>query len=185
MSTVFDAVAAFCAKKGAKFVGFTYRTKGTGELQKVVVIVGASTDNLYSKDIEILEQMVQDSTGVELIAAQELLASRLNSKANGIGHNDGYTCEDVYTVVNGNTQGVKMHKENGDLHIVGLQEHKTVLEPGVYKERQSSEKTIAKNKIRALLPSSRFRQYRLSNLLRATVNGETLEIEGDIKVDHG
>lgn len=184
MSNVFDLLASVCKGKGAKFAAFTYRTRGTNELQKVTVILGASTDVLYRKDIALLEAMIPDLTGVELLAAQELLQSRHNSFANGIGHNDAYTCEDVYQTVNNNTQGVKIHKDNGELHIVGLMEHKTVLEPGVYKEVKSSPKTIAKNNIRAKLPSTRFRQYVFNNVLSAKLNGETLELEGDVTVAH-
>lgn len=184
MSNVFDLLAAVCKGKGAKFAAFTYRTKGTNELQKVTVILGASTEKLYHKDVEVLTAMLPELQGIEKLAATELLNSRLNSLAKGIGHNDAYTCEDVYQTVNANTMGVKIHKENGELHIVGLMEHKTVLEPGEYKEVKSSAKTIAKNAIRAQLPSTRFRQYRFNNVTSAKLNGETLELEGDVTVAH-
>jgi hypothetical protein len=180
MNNVFDLLAKVCEGKGAKFASFVYRTKGTNELQKVTVILGASTEKLYQKDVATLEGLLPELKGIELVAAMELLNSRLNSFQNGIGHNDAYTCEDVFQTVNANTMGVKIHKENGELHITGLMEHKTVLEAGVYKEVKSSEKTLAKNAIRAKLPSTRFRQYVFNNVVSAKLNGETLELEGSV-----
>jgi hypothetical protein len=179
MHNVFDLVQLAVSKKGAKFASFKYLTKETGELQKITVILGASTENLYEKDIEVLEFMLADTMDpIARLAANELLNSRKESLAKGIGHNSAYTCTDVYTTVNQNTQGIKIHRENGQLHIVGLVEHKVVLEPATmpYKKVNSSAKTIAKNEIRRLLPSHRFRQYCLDNVQTATMNGETLEL---------
>jgi hypothetical protein len=179
MATVFDLVALAVSKKGAKFASFKYLTKETGELQKITVILGASTETLYEKDKEVLKFMMPDLVDpIAKLAAKELLDSRQKSLDEGIGNNPAYTCRDVYVTVNENTQGIKIHKENGQLHITGLLEHKVVLSPATkpYKPVNSSAKTKAKNEIRQLLPSARFRQYCLDNVQTATMNGETLEL---------
>lgn len=190
MQNVGDLVGAISKGKGAKFCSFTYKAKGTGEVQKVTVILGASTEVLYKKDVAELEAAMKDMTGVMLLAATELLNSRMKSLAplvkdgvevadNSIGHNPAYTCEDVYVIPVGVNGGIKIHKETGDCHVVGLLEHKTVITPGEYKTVNSSPKTLAKNEISRKLPSARFRQYALGQVKTARLNGDVLELEVD------
>lgn len=173
-----ELVGLIGSGKGAKFASLTYRAKESGELARHVVILGASTEVLYTKDIEILEDMVTRLTGIELTAANELLASRRQSLDKGIGNNDAYTNADTYVYAQG-IPGVRIHKETGILYVSGLVESKKVIEEGTHKKVNSSEKTIAKRKIEKTLPSGRYRLFRLTaeNVKRAACNGEVLEIE--------
>lgn len=164
--------------KGAKFASFKYRAKGTGELSKIVVILGAKTENLYKKDIEILTEMIPNLSGLAQEAAMKILKSRNESLLKGIGNNDAYTHKDTYVYPVG-LEGIRVHKETGEVYVNGLVEHKEVIEPGEYKEVKSRPLTIEKKKIEKELPSGRYRMYVLRNIKRAALNGEVLEIELD------
>lgn len=175
-----EIVAALTAHKGSRFAGFRYKAVGTGEVSDLVVILGASTENLYEKDLEILQGMSFPEGSVEALALAELVASRLESLAKGVGHNSQYVHSaenaDTYETIPG-LPGIKVHRETGEIHVSGLVHSKRVIEAGEYKVVKSSPKTIAKNKIRKELPSARFRQYKLDNLKRVAANGEVLELE--------
>lgn len=160
--------------KGAKFASIQYRAKGTGELAKYFVILGASTVKLYEKDIAQLEEMIPNLEGIELEAATAILASRRQSLEKGIGNNDAYTNKNTYIHVD--IPGIKIHKETGAIYVTALVEDKTVIEPGEYKKVNSRPLTIAKRKIEKELPSGRFRQFILPNVTVARLNGEVLEL---------
>lgn len=175
------ALVGMIAKgKGAKFASITYTAKGTGETARHLMILGASVETLYTKDIAALEAMLAGDTlsPVEREAATELLASRQESLTKGIGNNSAYTCADTYVHVDG-VAGVKVHKDTGVLYVTGLSQSKTVLVPGTYKAVKSAPKTIAKRNIEKGLASGRFRQMILKNVTRAALNGDVLEIEAE------
>ena len=71
--------------------------------------------------------------------------------------------------------GIKVHKEKGTVYLNVLVEKKEVLEQGIYKIVKSAPKTIAKNEVRKLLPSSRFRTLIVNRVIRCAAMGETLE----------
>lgn len=178
MPNVADLIAAIKNGKGAKFASFTYVAKETGEKARHTLILGASTEVLYEKDVAVLEQMVPDLKGLSKEAAEAILASRKTSLKVGIGNNPDYTCAGVYVEPDG-LAGVKVHIVNGSLHVCGLQEAKVVLVKGVYKTVNSKPLTLAKQEISKSLPSNRFRQFRLDRVLDAKLNGDVLEIKTD------
>lgn len=174
---VAEAVTLIASGKACKFISLTYKAKETGEIARHTLIVGASTEKLYEKDIAQLETALTTLAGIDKLAASEILASRKKSLEVGIGNNPAYTCRGVYAPLAG-MSGIKVHMEKGTLYVSGLVESKKVLVAGTYKEVNSSEKTLAKRAIEKTLPSGRFRQFCLTfdNLLRVAANGETLEI---------
>lgn len=175
--SVADLAAMIANCKGAKFASFIYRAKETNELQRIVVILKASTENLYEKDVVALEAMLPDlATPLEIAACKYLIASRKESLSKGIGNNSAYTCAGAY-ITPMDIEGVKLLLSDGSLHVCGLLQHKTVIEKGVYKTVNSSAQTKARDAIRKVLPSGRFRQYRLDHVKSAKLNGETIEIE--------
>ena len=159
--------------QGVSFISFNYTAKESGEKSKVTVIVGASTENLYNKDVDYLTSLLPTLDGIRKEVGTELLDSRKESLEKGIGNNSRYTKSDTYVHLE-NLPGVKVHKEDGTLYITGLVHHKEVLEKGTYKTVNSSDRTIEKNKIRKELPSSRFREYVLKNIQSVRLNGNTL-----------
>lgn len=171
------------SKKGAKFASLTYRAQETGELARHTLILGASTETLYKKDIAILEALLAGDTlsALDREAAQSVLDSRRESLDKGIGNNDAYTNKDTYTYIDG-LPGVFMHKETGVVYVNALAEDKVVIEAGTPKKPvKSAPLTIAKNAIRQTLPSARFRTFRLKNVNRAALNGDVLVAVDDYK----
>ncbi len=166
---------------GAKFAGITYTSKVSGkvltaETAKHTIILGASTEELYKRDIPLLSAMLATLSGDALLAATELLDSRVASVELGVGNTPEYTQADTYIHIDG-LPGVKLHKDTGALYLSGLAHDKTVIVPGTYRVVKSSPKTIAKDKIRKDLPSGRFRTFALSNVSRAALNGNVLEVD--------
>ena len=180
--------------QGVSFASFVYKAKGSGQTHKYLLILGASTKNLYDKDIDILEDMLRDLAGatdsIEYTAADSILASRRQSLAKGIGNNDAYAHKDTYTHMN-NMPGVKIHNETGELYISGLVENVSEVRDLVLtaKEKDFIEKakvekarkkaarrplTIAKDDIRKVLPSDRFADFKLSEVSVAKASGDTL-----------
>jgi hypothetical protein len=176
-----EMLNAMGKKNGATFATFVYKTKETGEVAKYNIILGATTENLYKKDIPLLERMVKLLKGIKaadhtIKAAEELLASRNESLTKGVGNNDSYTQKDTYDYVAGLT-GVRMHKETGALYVNGLLNRKEVISAGTPRKAvKSAPKTLAKKKIGYMLPSGRYRMFALPNVTKAAINGDVLEI---------
>ena len=175
-----DVVKAL-AGQAVKFVTLTYTKpntkqyagKGAGEVARYTITVGNRVEDFYAEDIAILTELLPTLSGVDVVAAQELLASRQTSLAVGVGNNPDYTCAGVYEHL---TTGIKFHKEKGALYITGLAMNKFVLQKGDYKVTDSSQKTLAKDELRTMLPSGKFRQFKLDNVAKMSVNGVTLDI---------
>ena|ERR1035437_3901658 len=152
------------------FASVTYRSKGDKKLAKYHCLLGVSTENTYDNDIEELESAVRVLNGVDKVAAEELLVSRKESKENGIGNNSQYTLKDTLSPTN--VKGVSIHNETGEVYLTVQTLKCDVIEEGEPKKKvNSSLKTIAKNKIRHSLKSSRIRTFVISNIKRAAFNG--------------
>jgi hypothetical protein len=178
---IHQLLEALARRISAHFASFTYTTKETGEVAKYHLILGATTETLYAKDIVKLNRILPllQKIGAQphvIQAAQELLNSRNESLTKGIGNNSAYTNKDTYTYVDG-FPGVRMHNETGALYVSGLLNHKIVIQEGTpRKPVKSAPKTIAKRRIEKLLPSGRYRMFTLTNVSRAAVNGNVLEL---------
>ena len=170
---VTEMLGLVASSNGAKFANLTYRSKGTGEYAKYQLILGASTENLYKKDIVMLECW-QSATPIEARAVATLLASRLESLRVGIGNNSAYVHQDTYITL---FPGVKVHKESGELHVMGLLHSKEVITPGTYKKVNSAPLTLAKKAVSKTLPSARIREFIFNRVDRIAMNGEVLEID--------
>jgi hypothetical protein len=60
-------------------------------------------------------------------------------------------------------KGVKEHMATGNLHLYGLVVAKRIYMPGHYKKVNHKPLTVAKNKLRALTPCGKFRQFILNS----------------------
>lgn len=180
MLNVSEVTGLLGAGKGAKFASVTYRTKESHELAKYSIILGASTEVLYQKDIAQLDELYPTlEADLDKLACKAIRDSREESLTLGIGNNTKYTCADTYVDAEG-IPGVRIHKETGTLYVTGLVEHKTVIEAGVYKHVNSKPLTIAKRKIEKTLPSGRFRLLIIKRVKRIAAMGEVLEIDEDL-----
>ena len=177
MSGIAQLLSVIASGKGAKFASLTYRTESTGEVARYSLILGASTEVLYRKDIAMLTEMLAgDMEPMMRAAAEKVLMSRQKSLDVGIGNNPAYTCADTYFQDSG-IKGVKVHKDTGTIYVTALAEGKVVLVEGAPRKAVNSKpETIAKAKVEKLLPSARFRQFKLNTVSRAALNNEVLEL---------
>lgn len=159
------------AQVGARFASLTYTAKGTGEVAKHRLILGVNLARAYRRDLVILKGELPKLSGIPRQSCEELIASLEESLRVGIGNNSKYTCREVYETI---SKGLKLHLENGELHVYGFSNGKTVLTPGATKTVKSSEKTIAKNALRKKMKSGKFRQFALSEVEGVNVNGKTI-----------
>lgn len=162
--------------KSAKFASFTYTAKKSGEKARHTLLLGVSIESVYKQDVKTLEAMMPKLSGIELQAAQEIHSSLCVSLAGGIGNNPAATSANAYTHVD-EFSNVKVHNETGDIHIMGLSVAKVVLTKGTYPTVKSGPLKIAKNAIDELLRRGKIRQYALTNIGSARLNGETIELE--------
>lgn len=175
-------VGMLAVGKDAQFASFVYRSKGTNELAKIVVKLGAKTEDLYNEDMvllkAILESIDPETEPLRFEACSKIIASREESLTVGIGKNSAYTHQDTYVYPVG-LAGFRIHKETGEVYVNGLIHNKVTLEEGEYKVVKSRPLTIEKQKIEKDLPSGKFRQYTLRGIQKVTMNGVTLEIEAE------
>jgi len=168
----------FAKCEGSRFASFTYTaTSGRSipETARYNVLLGAVTEEAYKADIATLTALLPTLSGIEAVAAQEVLTSLQRSLEVGIGNNEAYTQRDVaYTVLPG-LPGVYLHPD-GTLSIRCRVLSKVVLVEGEYKPVKSSEKTLAKRRIEKGLRKSQFRTFNLSEFSGARLNGNTLEV---------
>lgn len=162
-----------------KFASFTYRSKETGELARYTIMLGVNYGELYKKDRDTLAAMLPSLDGLDKEAGEALLKSIEESITKGLGNNSAYTHGkdkgDTYVSIMG-IDGLKVNKNDGVLHVLGVLQNKVVLEEGEHKVINSKPLTLAKNAIRRQLRQGKVRQFALTNIQSARINGETLEL---------
>ena len=81
------------------------------------------------------------------------------------GFNPLYTCHDTYEDIPGANgraiPGIKLHKRQDVVHINAMRVRKNVVSKGLYPDKRSSDKTIAKRIIRAKTPLAKWVQFKL------------------------
>jgi hypothetical protein len=174
-------IAVISKNPAVQFAKFLYETVESGEVAELLVLLGASTESLYKKDVEVLTQMLKTLKGPEKMAAQELYDSRMESLTYGIGTNDKYTQKNIWVYPQGlEKYGIRFHKDTGHFQITCLFQEKLVHIPGHYKTVNSRPFTILKNNIKRQLPSNAFRTYRLDHVAGIRANGSILEFDNVI-----
>lgn len=162
-----------------RFASFTYRSKETGELARFVVLLGVEYTGLVIEAKAVIEAKLAELGGISRDAALALIKSYTDTIEKGAGNNPRYTHGpeqgDTYVHLAG-IDGVKVNKNDGVLHVSGLVISKVVLEPGTYKKVNSAPLTLAKRELERELKKSKWRQFALTNIQSARLNGETLEL---------
>ena len=159
------------ANTGARFVSLRYTSKGSGETAIHNVILGVNLARAYRRDLAVLRSKLPKLTGVDAQACGEMIASLAKSLEVGIGNNPLYTAKDTFVTI---APGVKLNPEDGQLYVYGFSNGKTVLVPGEHKHVNSSPKTLAKKKLSKGLKTARFRQFAVSELSVAKLEGKQL-----------
>lgn len=169
------------ALKGCKFASLTYLTKKTKELARYNILLGASYIELVQKSITELEILTRENetvwTDLEKEAARFVMLSlkeTIEAHKNG-GQNSAYTKKGQY-IPFGN--GLNINTNDNTIQLFGIKKSKVTITPGTHKKVNSAPLTIAKKKIRDLLPISEFREFAvdLGNMEAARVNGEVFEV---------
>jgi len=161
--------------KGCRFLAFTYRSKGTNELARVVINLGVSYENAKKSDNEKLVAMGVSESAITEEARQGLMKSvTAPEKAQSEGQQNAYI-----NLVKGGA--IRFHIESQKLHIFAEVHSKNILEQGVHKVVNSRPLTIEKKHLQKELKlrTAKFRTYLLENILESEVkmNGEVIEIE--------
>lgn len=162
---------------GVGFVSIKGYENRYGEVSNNLINVGASYENMTKKDIEYLENLDVTKIGTDIDsdidsvtlekARTELINSLIKPNKN---RSNGQ--KNAYTSI---TSGLKVHNETGDVYVWGYRVNKTVIKAGEYPKINSRPKTIAKNIIRKGMKTAKFTQYKVSNIEKMKLNGETLE----------
>jgi hypothetical protein len=175
--------------KGCKFVNLTYRSSESGELARHTLLFGVDYKQALERDLKYLERVYKrigrlnyaqatDEQKLLFTAISELLDSTKNSLAKYDGNELSKAAKekDIYNTI---YPGVKQHKETGAYYLWALAHKKVVLQAGTTSTKTVNSKplTIAKDRVRSKLRSNRYRNFRLDNVAKAAVNGNTLVIE--------
>lgn len=148
-----------------------------GEVSDRVIGFHVSYENALNKSAAILRDLGEQPDPIAEEARQELLAS-FRKSLDGEGREDPYV--PVLSPSGEIIRGIKAHPEKGRVYIFGMQmpNQKRILVPGTYKPVNKRAKTIAKDRLRELLPVSRWRMFILDggNVDRITVERMTFEL---------
>lgn len=146
-----------------------------GEVSNNLINIGINYGKSKLQDIETLRNLdvttLKDvkSKVIDLEKAKvELITAFEKPDAN---RSKGQT--DAYTII---SDGIKVHNETGVLYLYGYRVSKNVIVEGEYKAVNSSALTIAKNELRKLLKTGKFKQYSLEVGNELTAKGETIEL---------
>jgi len=166
-------------KSGTRFVSFVYRSKGSKELARHTVALGVNIERVYRRDRSIisgkLAHLAKDS--LEAVAAHKIIDSLNDSLRNGIGNNAAFSAKGAYKSLG---KGVKIHSETNELQLFGFVRSKKVIEAGEHKEVKSAPLTLARQKLEKSLKKSKFRQYSLSQIRSAKIQGDVIILDVDI-----
>jgi hypothetical protein len=118
-------------------------------------------ENALKRSVEKLRQ-VNPTNSLELRAKEELIDGYTNSLKK-ISQTSIEEISDAYTRFfdsNGNyIKGIRAHTATGVLYLYGFVNCKRVIIPGTYPMRRQEDLTMAKNKLRKMVPVSKFRQF--------------------------
>jgi hypothetical protein len=164
-------VNALSNSKSAQFAYLRYRNEA-GELSTYKLLLNTSFMNLYKQDLETIKNM-NFTSEIELKVQSELIASIEKSINTEFQHEKNPT-KNMTTI----HKSIKFHDEKDEMYLHCLSLDKKVIEQGVYKTVNSSEKTIIKNKIKKNLKQSKIRFFKLnlSQIEKVSVNNTRLLI---------
>jgi predicted transcriptional regulator len=158
----------FCSVKGY--------VNDKGELADYLINIGVNYQTAKQKDIKFLSEL--DVTTMQwncpmvdiLVAKTELLESLISpSKARSEGQ------KEAYIHIN---EALKVHVDSFELYVFGSKVKKNVIEAVDYGEDKRSAKTKAKDEIRQMMKSTKYRQFKFKlNGMRMRTNGEELVFE--------
>ena len=162
--------------KGATFISFLYKTKGTGESSIYTLNFGIKYKNAVCADFETLCNYVPKDE-LEAQAKEEILKSMTETLTEGVS--SGYTQHGLWESL---APGVRLNKESGEVAFYGFIHSREVVEPGTPKKPVNSKPlTLAKKAIEKScnFKRNRFGQFVISpeNLAGIKIRGELVEMQ--------
>lgn len=158
----------FCSIKGY--------VNDEGEKSDYLINIGVNYQTAKQKDIKFLTDldvttMEWQSPMVEVIKAKtELLESLINPNPKR-----SQAQKDAYIHIN---EALKVHTDTLELFVFGSKVKKNVVEAVDYGADTRSAKTKAKDEIRKLMKSTKYRQFKFKlNGMKMRTNGEELQFE--------
>jgi hypothetical protein len=171
LQNLIDKLTSF---KGTTFASLCY-TNAQNEEARYTVVLGGKYSNLLEKSKAELESLIPSFTGLELEAANEVMASlnkSIEAHKNG-KQNEDFTKANQYISI-GN--GLNINKTDLTLQLYGIVTKKEVVKEGEPKKvRKSSPLVVAKNKIRKSLSIGKLREFSITadEVEKMTLKGET------------
>lgn len=167
--------------KGCKFTTLTYRSTESGELARHTLLFGVDYKSAIEHDLAYLNKLKKyvDRKSIKT-SDDQLFVQAVNELVNAMEksktkQDTAPAADNVYDFI---FPGIKQHKDTGVYYIWGFAHRKVVLEPGKdLKPSKSKDVTLVKDKIRNKLRTTKYRQFKLSNIGKATVNGNTITVE--------
>ncbi len=163
---------------GSSFVSIKgYLSVGTVELSDYVVNVGASYANAVEKDIKTLESASYDDAIMES-ARLKMLNSLIGNKDAKTQSNQSKAQQDAYYKLTENSS-VKLHIENGTLHIFAMEISKKVIEPAKKpKAKSSNPLVIAEYRIKKdlNLSTAKWRNFKFEQFDVIKTGGNTFTL---------
>lgn len=154
-----------------------YRAE-SGEVADHQIVFHVSYRNLLWRSIVALTG-IEVSEEIEVEAKSQLLNS-LNASLAKVDSTSVEDLDDAYErfFENDGThiRGIKRHIATDVFHLYGVTVQKRIHTPGTFKEVKSKSLTIAKNRLSAMLPVSKWRQYRITpgQVDRVTVDSRSI-----------
>lgn len=161
--------------KGCRFISFLYTTKTTHETSLFTLLLGVNIEHAYRRDLKVVPHL-KAMSNAEKLARAEIVESLRASLEFGIGNNPAYTQKGLYTHI---TKGVRLNQDTREFHLTGFIINKQVIKEGEYKKVSSSEKTLAKKRIKKTMRSSRFRDFIITpeHIAGLRINGKVIEFQ--------
>jgi len=167
-----------------QFVSIRNYRNQHGEVSNYLINLGVSYKKVVERDLMLMQFVDVNSfefdsnipQNVRERAFNELLESlSANSKDSIDQHTNASSSQiELYNKV---IQNVKQHIHNEMLYLHGMLIKKTVVTPGEYPQRNKRILTRAKDTIRRVLSTSKYRHFFLSNITNIKINGKELILE--------
>jgi hypothetical protein len=161
---------------GVTFFSIKNYRNNKNELSHYSINLGSNYAKMKQRDIEFLEnldvtQYRWKSSMVDIMKAKTDVLESLRNPSAIISKAQ----TDAYESIIGNS--LKVHKGTGELYVYGYLKSKKVLEAGQYDADSRRPSTIAKDEIRKLLRTGKFRMFNLTVDNELVCNGKTLTID--------
>lgn len=178
--------------KGTSFVGVRDYENKQGEVSNYTINVGITYENVLKNDFNslkekqnlIIEKLEKDYELILIEKAYKEIYTSLEKRLSDEQIKEQLRAENDKTIAQSDAQinayislakGVKLHKDSLQLHVFGLVVKKTILQPIEYKQTNSRELTIVKNKIEKIceFKQSKYRTF-IFNKAEVKMQGITL-----------